>query len=180
MSTNPKPEANVPTHVPVGTVAMYAGALDAAAVGRLAEQGWLPCDGALLQIAHYEELHRAIGHSHGGEEAKFRLPDLRGRFVRGVDAGTQRDPDAASRTASAAGGNSGDKVGSLQDDAFKKHSHKVPHYPEGLHWAVDEANRYHVAKYNPKEETFTQDQGGSETRPLNLGLNFIIRYRSEP
>ncbi len=179
MSTNPQLEANVPAGVPVGTVAMYAGALDAAAVGRLAEQGWLPCDGSLLHIAHYEELHRAIGNSHGGEEAKFRLPDLRGRFVRGVDAGTKRDPDAADRTVPAVGGNSGDRVGSLQDDAFKKHSHKVPHYPEGLHWAVDEADRYHVAKYNSDDKT-TRDEGGSETRPLNLGLNFIIRYRSEP
>ena len=43
-----------------------------------------------------------------------KTPDLRGRFVRGVDSGAGQDPDAAKRTASALGGNTGDRVGSFQ------------------------------------------------------------------
>ena len=80
----------------------------AGVVSALRSQGWLPCDGSAYSAQDYSELARVIGNSFGN----LRVPDLRGRFLRGTDQGTKRDPDAGSRRAEN-GGNSGDKVGSL-------------------------------------------------------------------
>ncbi|MFG2049527.1 phage tail protein [Micromonospora sp. NPDC048935] len=50
-------------------------------------QGWLYCAGAELDEADYRALHAVIGGNHGSGNGRFRLPDLRGRFTRGVDLG---------------------------------------------------------------------------------------------
>lgn len=182
MNTNP--EVNSLEHVaipiggavPVGTILMYAGVMDAPAIIKLGGLGWLPCDGTKVKTQDYLDLFKVIGGSHGQSGDTFCLPDLRGRFVRGVDAGTKRDPDASSRFEPAQGGNKGDQVGSIQRDAFRRHSHTVPNLPEGLHWAVNELETYHVAKWNSSSRK-TEEVGENETRPLNIGLNFIIRYK---
>ena len=70
--------------VPVGTVVMYAGIMNSDTVIKLGKLGWLPCDGAKLKIQDYPDLFSAIGSSHGRIDESFFLPDLRGRFVRGV------------------------------------------------------------------------------------------------
>lgn len=42
--------------------------------------GWLPCDGALLQIKTYQALYALLGTYFGGDgKTTFALPDLRGR-----------------------------------------------------------------------------------------------------
>ena len=104
----------------------------------------------------------------------FNLPDLRGRFLRGVDHGTGRDPDSASRTASNANGNTGDTVGSIEGDQLRSHAHtfgsgggaatNTPGYPTSTsqdvfgHSSLD-----------------TSSSGGAETRPLNANVNWIIK-----
>lgn len=160
--------------VPVGTVIMYAGMLN---LRPLLEKGWLPCDGRSLPVAEYPDLFSALGNGHGGDGVNFRVPDLRGTFVRGVDGGAKRDPDANVRTAAAAGGNAGDLVGSVQDDAFRAHAHDAPHLPTTLHWAVDEVLKHQVAQWNGGEAR-TAETGGSETRPRNVALHYIIRFRA--
>lgn len=63
-----------------------------------APQGWLPCDGRLLDIAEYEQLFNVIGTRYGGDgESTFALPDLRGKvpihqgngFTLGQSGGTE-------------------------------------------------------------------------------------------
>lgn len=112
--------------VPIGTILPYGGLVDGNARGELARQGWLVCDGEEYSESDYQELENTIGVYYGrpSRAGMFKVPDLRGRFLRGVDDGTQRDPDAASRTASAPGGNTGDRVGSLQEDENKSHKHE--------------------------------------------------------
>jgi microcystin-dependent protein len=178
MSTNPESEISqaLATNMPVGSVSLFAGVLDTASITALHKLGWFPCDGTRLETKEYSELFAVIRHSHGGAGEHFHVPDLRGRFVRGVDAGTQRDPDASTRIAAVAGGNQGDRVGSLQRDELRSHSHAAPHLPSTSHWAVDEANKYDVAQWNSGSKN-TESTGGKETRPVNLALNFIIRFR---
>lgn len=102
--------------VPIGTIMAYGGLVDSNAKGQLERQGWLVCDGENYLENDYPELENTIGVMYGtSRPGMFHVPDLRGRFVRGVDHGTQRDPDASSRGASAPGGNTGDKVGSVQE-----------------------------------------------------------------
>jgi microcystin-dependent protein len=99
------------TSVPPGTIVAFAG--------MTAPAGWTLCDGSLVSRTTYAGLFAAIGINFGGGDgiSTFNLPDLRGRFLRGMDGGAGRDPDAANRTASNTGGPTGDAVGSLQSDA---------------------------------------------------------------
>jgi microcystin-dependent protein len=152
----------------------------------LASAGWLFCDGATLSIAAYSLLHGVIGTAFGGDASNFCLPDLRGRFIRGVsgtfDNGEVRDPDISSRTASAAGGNAGNLVGSLQTDAFQGHEHDY----NGISAAApptlgpgDAPTDGVITQVTSSEVTQSPDgdpRVSSETRPLNLSLNYIIRY----
>lgn len=103
--------------IPIGTINPYAGLVDGTARGKLESQGWLVCDGATVSRSIYEELFDTIGGSFGvGDNVNtFNLPDLRGRFVRGVDNGTNQDKEANERIESGYRGNIGDHVGSLQE-----------------------------------------------------------------
>jgi len=100
-----------------GMIIPYAGTLNSI------PDGWLLCDGTLVDKNTYPALYAALGNSWGGTTTHFRLPDARGMFLRGVAYGSGNDPDRGSRTASAAGGNTGDNVGSKQGNEFKNHTH---------------------------------------------------------
>ena len=77
------------------------------------------CDNSTLAISQFAKLYENMGGAWGTSGGNINLPDLRGRFPRGVDGGAGVDPDKASRTAANTGGNSGDAVGSVQADAHQ-------------------------------------------------------------
>jgi microcystin-dependent protein len=87
--------------------------------GSSAPPGWLLCDGSPVSRTVYQNLFLSIGTvwGNGDGSTTFHLPDLRGRFLRGKDGGIGRDPDRTTRTAANPGGNTGDNVGSVQDNA---------------------------------------------------------------
>lgn len=85
--------------------------------------GFLICDGSSLSQVVYSHLFQQIGTSHGSIGSNFNLPDYRGRFLRGLDAGTARDPDRASRANMSTGGLSGDNIGTVQGHAYQTHTH---------------------------------------------------------
>ena len=73
---------NAPNPINAGTIA-YLGM-------STAPTGWLKANGAAITTAAYPELYAAIGSQFniGGEPAgTFRLPDLRGEFIRSLDDG---------------------------------------------------------------------------------------------
>jgi microcystin-dependent protein len=105
--------------VPTGAVIAFAG------TPAQVPDGWLLCDGAELSETLYPELFSVIGISHGGGGGLFRLPDYRGRFLRGQDLGIGRDPNRTTRSAMATGGATGDTVGTVQGDAFQGHRHTL-------------------------------------------------------
>jgi len=175
---------------PSGTVTAFAGAT--------APSGWLLCDGSAISRTTYSGLFSAIGTAHGTGDGSttFRLPDFRGRFLRGVDGGVaQNDPDRASRTASNTGGNTGDAVGSLQSDAIQGHGHRT----YGTVLNVGASASYHVGigsgattatglrasgaaawSDNSAQEAVTFSTNGtprttSEARPKNINVNYIIK-----
>lgn len=52
-------------------------------------EGWLACNGAILQIQQYAALNSLLGTTYGGDgKTTFALPDLRGRT--GVGRGTNK------------------------------------------------------------------------------------------
>lgn len=115
---------------PIGTVTAFAGPLNQV------PGNWLVCDGRKLSQSdtRYRALFLAIGNTWGGDATSFYLPDLSGRFLRGVDKNSNgtpsdpaRDPDRDARSAAQPGaanpGNAGNDVGSLQIDALQNHKH---------------------------------------------------------
>lgn len=89
--------------------------------------GYVACNGATYSrtAAQFVDLYAAIGIAWGNNNSAtdFKVPDLRGVFLRGVDGGRNFDADRNSRVASNPGGNSGDAVGSYQGDAVSGHTH---------------------------------------------------------
>ena len=168
--------ACVPILQPLGfpAAAMPPGAVSAYA-GTTAPTGWLLCNGAAINRITYAALFAVIGefHGEGDNSTTFNVPDYRGRFLRGVDGATARDPDAAGRTAMATGGNTGDNVGSLQAAAFASHTHSIALRNDGTfqngNFVQSTGN---VAAGGTGTDNAT---GGNETRPINAYVNYIIK-----
>ena len=160
------------TLIPIGTIVPFGSDKE--------KPGWHPCDGKSLETTKYRELYAVIGVSFGSADVRhFNLPDLRGRFVRGVDQGVGRDPDAETRGSANPGGQKGDAVGSVQDDAFQDHKH-LTHAVELIQGRVrGGGGKLHKSAGDkeaaPGEVTASSDTRVSkETRPKNLYVNWLI------
>ena len=165
--------------VPSGSILPYAGPLDA---DHPVPRGYLACDGASYARDAHATLFAAIGTAWGAADAThFNVPDLRGRFIRGRDAGTRRDPDVATRTACSIGGNVGDGVGSLQGYASVTHRHisgamyNVTRYPYGYESIGTFDSLPTAGGTSDQFSPFTSNTGGNETRPINAAVNYVIK-----
>jgi microcystin-dependent protein len=137
--------------------------------------GWMFCDGRSLDKNTYPELFSVIGYLYGKNDQMFNLPDYRGMFLRGVDAGSGMDPDAASRIGPAGSGtNSG--IGSFQCDALQTHTHSY----QAVQLAAPAQAGKAAAQTSSDTSTSAPErpaQVSSETRPKNIAVNYIIKYR---
>lgn len=152
--------------VPAGSILPFGG--DSSNI----PAGFLLCDGSSLDTSSYSELYAAIGSAWGASGANFNLPDLRGRFIRGTAYGSTNDPDRASRTALNTGGNTGDNVGSVQNDEFKSHNHSFTGSTVLMNSGATFGTFIQSGSRN------TNNTGGNETRPINANVNYIICYSS--
>lgn len=137
--------------------------------------GHLKMNGALVSRATYADLYAfavaggllvpeatwTAGSSglfgDGDGATTFRLPDLRGEFIRGLDEGRLADP--------------GRTLGTRQSDAFRSHVHSSP--------GVNELGDGDVFERGPGPSTGnvnTGSAGGTETRPRNIALIPCIKY----
>ena len=151
----------------VGEVIMWAGAPGNP------PPGFLYCDGTQVGQSDYPELYAVTGNSFGASPSpgNFYLPDLRGRFIRGVDDGAGRDPDVGSRTDMENTSVAYSGVGSIQPDAFRTHAHLftgIINNQESLAAGSDYGGG----------TTPTMPAGGNETRPINAYLYFLICCKS--
>ena len=165
---------------PTGSILAYGAAA--------APTGYLLCNGASVSRSTYAALFAVIGTAYGTSDgSSFNVPDLRGRFLRGVDSGEGTDPNAGTRTAMATGGNTGDTVGSVQLDAFQGHYHDLDGVDENIAtyqlanvWAATAGNNgggpSAITVTNPTADgTNGTPRTSSETRPKNAGVHYIIR-----
>ncbi len=188
----------------IGTIMAYAGPITPAW-----EQtnGWLLCDGRSLPRnppgSRYYALFNAIGTSWGGDAVNmFNIPDLQGRFLRGVNNNTGRDPDINVRVASMPGGHIGDNVGSVQPGATAlaanipfsisqagPHTHHLDlemsasRDPNAGVWnTVANPHVGTVNKYTDADGAHTHNLAGGdlETRPINANVFWIICYAVKP
>lgn len=124
----------------------------------------LKCNGATISRTAYADLFSVIGTTFGVGDGvnTFRLPDLRGEFLRGWDDG--RGVDA------------GRVFGSWQTDEFRSHDHDIINtgregYTRGHLFYGDRG-----VDYINQPDNVTQKAGGVETRPRNYALLACIRY----
>lgn len=182
--------------VPPGTILPFAGPKNKIPAG------WLYCDGtSYATTGMYAKLYAAIGLAWGSDGGNFRVPDLRGYFLRGMSDGVTIDPDRTSRTAKYSGGNTGDAVGSYQTDNFSSHNHTGTANENGSHYHAYGVRGFLTdigaagKEYNNGADGSSDDptqstrysgshthtlsianNGGNETRPENASVIFIIKF----
>lgn len=120
--------------------------------------GWLECNGSDISRSVYADLFAVIDDNYGigNGTTTFNLPDLRGEFVRGWD--------------NAKGTDGGRAIGSFQGQQIQQHFHTVP----ALNISVGTGGATQsvlsgIANVN------TGNTGGTETRPRNIAMMFIIK-----
>lgn len=147
--------------------------------------GWMLCDGRSLSIYLYPELFAALGYVYGGSGDSFAIPDYRGAFWRGVDAGAGVDPDLSKRTALGAGAATG--VGSKQLWAVQDHEHSYLYAQTSAAPAPsgDAAGAplgiptlTQGGPVSPKSPQLNVQVSDFETRPTNIAVNYIIKFTS--
>ncbi|MBL4784191.1 MAG: tail fiber protein [Cohaesibacteraceae bacterium] len=138
--------------IPVGTILAFAGSTP--------PTGFLRCDGNVFDAGTYPELNTVLGGT--------TLPDLRGEFLRGLDDGRGVD--------------SGRSLLSAQGQAAQSHNHTVSDaYVSGVstwnQWVPYSGSGVKpVTAVNTATTTrTTSSSGGSETRPRNIAVLYIIR-----
>ncbi len=140
-----------------------------------APTGWLFCDGSAVSRTTYAALFSAIGtwHGAGNGTTTFNLPDYRGVFLRGVDAGRGLNPNRV--------------FASYEDDAFKSHNHSI-NDPSHAHSTIGVANDGNFgaggsAGYSSGTTNTAgsntgitiNNSGGAETRPRNVAVYYCIK-----
>lgn len=107
-------------YIPIGQIAFYAmNAVPA---------GWLQCNGSFVSKTTYPGLFNAIGYTYGGSGESFRLPDLRGEFIRGWDNGRGVDV--------------GREIGTSQGDSTRliDHRHNLLGNKQTQYWVLNDNN----------------------------------------
>ena len=150
---------------PIGSILAFAGAKNDA------PEGWLVCDGTPLDKHTYSELFKIIGYKWGGSDPLFKIPNLEGQFLRGVDYSKNTDPDVDKRLANGEGKK--DEVGSFQMDEFQVHSHYYNGRSNGGYMSGDGTSH----PQNSSQDLVSYSGGSTETRPKNAYVNFIIRIK---
>jgi microcystin-dependent protein len=140
-----------------------------------APSGWLLCTGGTYAASGtYTNLYDVLGYVYGGSGANFQVPDYRGYFHRMRDWSEGNDPDAAGRT-DRGDGTGGDNVGSVQTNSIQSHAHNVQLRDDDGSvgaWALGEGETDGANKGLQA----TSSTGGNETRPINIYVNYIIKY----
>lgn len=153
--------------IPAGTIVAFGGSTP--------PSGWLLCNGAQVSRLTYADLFAVTGtvFGVGDGSSTFHLPDLRGRFLRGVDGTAGVDPDKATRTAMNAGGATGNNLGSVQGDDFKSHTHNT--YFGGTNPTGGGGGIVFHDSFPTNNPRVGSATGGNESRPVNASVNFVIK-----
>lgn len=182
--------------MPVGSIISWAGGSHEG--GGSPPEGWLICAGQSIDTTAYPDLYAVIGNNWGAAATAetFKVPDLRGVFLRGMDMYDDfgdRGLDQDGRTA--AGATSADP-GSFQYDALEVHYHHAALNDYECYNQCDNSSEYianHCNNGAKRDYRLKAGSGSSwvgrtsdnalgarssvhETRPTNVYVNYIIKY----
>lgn len=148
---------------PIGSIVAWATASP--------PTGWRECDGSSLLRSSFPNLFAVLGTTYGAADGThFNIPDYRGEFLRGMDPGTSRDPDSASRT-DRGDTTTGANVGTKQGHQFASHTHTYDQPNTGNRDTGSGANNIETKTAG----IATGSTGGNETRPRNVNVKWIIK-----
>jgi microcystin-dependent protein len=140
-----------------------AGAVMAFALSS-APAGWLAANGASISTGGANAaLFAAIGYEFGGSGGSFKVPDLRGYFVRGWGVVGR---NGANSDGTVSGG-----FGDKQADSFEAHTHNTIQ-------TIDQGGGFDAGAGRPRyggSATASSSAGGSETRPKNIAMLYCIK-----
>ncbi len=179
--------------VPVGTILAYAkDTLDNGGAMEVIP-GYLLCNGAVINVnndSKFQNLKSTIQEYWGDGNDQltytFNLPDLRGMFLRGVsgvrsDGKQETIADINTRQKMLSppfgdGGNTGNKVGSYQEDAFQNHSHGYTKHQTTIDRGSSGGQAAVLRNHTDVESGLANGNAGAETRPRNAYVHYIIKY----
>ena len=127
--------------------------------------GWLIANGATVSRTQYQDLFLLIGTTYGVGDGSttFKLPDLRGYFIRCLDmsAGIDVGRNTLSVTP--------------QQDAYLNHTHQYGIPSGGVPYIAgcDTNGNYNLGQ---QSTTSLSTTGDTETRPKNMALLACIKY----
>ena len=174
--------------IPAGVIVPFGGQVEDIPFG------WMLCDGSEVSRTEYANLYNAVGvcWGTGNGSTTFNLPDLRGMFLRGVSGESGNDLDATDRVVlNDNGGNTGNQVGSYQGDAIRNITGErngtyqlVPEgvcYANGAFGVTNGGGHHHAGYQSASGAIFSFDASrvvpiGSDNRPKNVYVNYIIKY----
>lgn len=139
------------------TIGGFVGQIKLSAMGTV-PSGHLECDGAAVSRTTYASLFSQIGTIYGSGDGSttFNIPNLQGEFVRGWDNGRGVD--------------TGRGIGTTQAEDFKSHTHSYSHATTAAASGSPGAGVGGIAGAT------SGATGGSETRPRNVALMYVIQY----
>jgi microcystin-dependent protein len=171
---------------PIGTIMSFGGDItDQETRKELARYGWLPCDGSFARRSEYEELANVIGSLYGNgptdlssqnkDSDLFTLPDLFGFFVTGVGKMTIGQKSLESTT--------GVPNTPFTTSIEGIHRHDFSTVPSLKFVSTWIPAGITFGKYSTAEKDTTTDDdhthtltgADSESRPVNVYVDFIIR-----
>lgn len=121
----------------------------------------------------YTRLSSFLNGAFGGDMTDSYLPDMRGYFSRVWDNGAGVDMNAADRTALGEGSITGDNVGTVEEDIFKEHKHKLKFVLTPIAWEKGSPVK---GLNDGSSETELAGEGNKETRPKNIAELYTIKW----
>jgi microcystin-dependent protein len=166
----PEPEPEPEIRMPVGGICAWPAAA--------APVGFSICNGQALSRTAFPDLFAAIGITYGSGDGSttFNIPNYQGQFLRGTANGDAADPDRNSRT-DRGDGTTGDNVGTGQAGEIQSHNHirGTGSTVDGTYGNAAVSGIHNDITGSATSSPYTSSTGGNETRPTNIGVNWIIR-----
>jgi microcystin-dependent protein len=136
------------TSMPIGSTMFFAATS--------VPEGWVECNGATYNVNDYPLLFKAIGYRFGGSGSSFRVPDLRGEFLRGWDNGRGIDP--------------GRTFGALQESQFKSHTHTAADINISATTSLAGAHTHSITDPGHRHDLLGNDLGTATNQLFAPGL----------